>query len=292
VIVASFFLAVAALLLWDKADGGEVRLAWDTNPEVNIFEYRLYRVEGTTRTLLASTPATLATVEALPGWVIGATAVNAVGLESLLSDTVVVPAPQVPPSYKTLDRLLTTASASSQEAAGEASRAIDGDSATYWESKWANQPPHHIALDLGAERRVAGIIYSPTKDNDPAGSISAYEIHTSQDALAWVSQATGTWFTDSADKQVTFTPVTARHIRLTAKTARYGCASELRALVDDTPTPPAMVSYELVGSVDLQAKETIHSFQRPVSQREFFWLRWTSPAGQPVTLPLNQSQPP
>jgi hypothetical protein len=132
-----------------------------------------------------------------------------------------------------LDRSLTTIhSVSSEETNGENGRAvnaIDGISTTYWCSKWSILPPHYIALDLGTSRQISGMRYSPTKDGDPAGNITRYEIHTSTDGTNWTLRASGTWTANGSDRDVAFSPVTGRYIKLTSTADRYGCASEVQA---------------------------------------------------------------
>jgi hypothetical protein len=146
-----------------------------------------------------------------------------------------------------LDRSLTSIhSVSSEETNAEDSgalKAIDGISSTYWCSKWSILPPHYIALDLGASRQISGMRYSPTKDGDPDGNITRYEIHTSTDGTNWTLRASGTWTANGSDRDVAFSPVTGRYIKLTSTADRYGCASEVQAFcilpsVDNPPPPP------------------------------------------------------
>ena len=60
-------------------------------------------------------------------------------------------------------------SVDSEETAGadnSAARAIDGDSSTFWHTRWnADQKlPHYITVDMGTTHRIGGFTYLPRQD--------------------------------------------------------------------------------------------------------------------------------
>ncbi|MFJ4775776.1 endo-alpha-N-acetylgalactosaminidase family protein [Streptomyces sp. NPDC088762] len=110
----------------------------------------------------------------------------------------------------------------SQETAGEngnAANVLDGDAATIWHTQWyaATAPmPHEVTLDLGAPYNVSALHYLP-RQTQSNGRIADYQVFTSPDGVTWgTAAATGT-FTDGTDRQdASFTPRTARYVRLKA----------------------------------------------------------------------------
>lgn len=90
-----------------------------------------------------------------------------------------------------LSRQGWTATASSQEAGavtGLAAHAIDGNTATYWQSQWisvAPPPPHSLTIDMGKGVQVAGLSYLPRQDSGGSGSIARYRVYLSVDGQNW-----------------------------------------------------------------------------------------------------------
>ncbi len=124
----------------------------------------------------------------------------------------------------TLVRTGWTATADSQETAkenGAASNALDGNTTTIWHTAWSTTPPaplpHTLTLDLQAATSVGGVTYLPRQDGSANGRIGVYTVDTSTDGTQWTAAATGTFADDSALKTVAFPTVTARYVRLTAK---------------------------------------------------------------------------
>ena len=77
-------------------------------------------------------------------------------------------------------------SVDSQETAGAdnpAARAIDGDSSTFWHTRWnADQrQPHSITVDMGKTHRIGGFTYLPRQDGLLNGVVENYRFETSTD---------------------------------------------------------------------------------------------------------------
>jgi hypothetical protein len=79
-----------------------------------------------------------------------------------------------------------TGSASTERGAYVASRAIDGDPNTFWQSASGTPHPHDLVVDLGAAAapQISGISYLPRGDSE-AGRIADYEVRLSADGTHW-----------------------------------------------------------------------------------------------------------
>jgi alpha-L-fucosidase len=103
-----------------------------------------------------------------------------------------------------------------------AAKAIDGDSSTFWHSRW-NQDltlPHYIAVDMGKSHRISGFTYLPRQDGNPNGVVETYRFETSADGTNWRSNVPAGTFANIRNnpslQEVTFKPVNARFFRFTA----------------------------------------------------------------------------
>ena len=110
-----------------------------------------------------------------------------------------------------------------------ATNAIDGNPGTTWFTEWchgAPPTPHEIQIDLGGSYTIGGFQYLPRQDQFSNGNIANYEFYVSTDGVNWgTAVATGTLMTSASDhtqKQVTFTSVAGRYIRLRALTEVSG----------------------------------------------------------------------
>lgn len=126
------------------------------------------------------------------------------------------------PAPGVLPRAGWTASASDEETArsnGRAGNILDGNTATIWHSRWSPAPaaplPHSITIDTKTARSVAGLRYRPRPDGGN-GRIGVYSIEASPDGMLWSRVANGTWPDTGVEKTVSFAPVVARYVRLTA----------------------------------------------------------------------------
>jgi galactose oxidase len=121
-----------------------------------------------------------------------------------------------------LPRAGWTVTASDSYAYNPPSNVIDGDNTTIWHSKWDGTPaplPHTITIDTKSVQKISGFSYLPRQDGSPNGNIGQYTITVSSDDVTYSNPvAQGTWADTNAEKQVTFTTVNARYVRLTAIT--------------------------------------------------------------------------
>ncbi len=141
-----------------------------------------------------------------------------------------------------------TATASDQESTNPASNAIDGNSATFWQSKFTptNVPlPHSLTINMHGTRDVSGLTYLPRQDGSSNGNIGRYSISVSRNGKNWSSPvATGTWADDDTLKTAIFGGVSCRYVRLTALTEAgnrgpWTSAAEV-GLLGDPPIGPAL----------------------------------------------------
>jgi alpha-L-fucosidase len=113
----------------------------------------------------------------------------------------------------------------SEETAGgnnAAALAIDGDSSTYWHSKWGAdlKLPHHITVDMGQTHRIAGFVYLPRQDGMLNGTVEHFRLETSEDGKTWAATVEKGTFSNVRNnpdlQEVRFAPVKARFFRFTA----------------------------------------------------------------------------
>ena len=83
-------------------------------------------------------------------------------------------------------------SVDSEETVGadnSAARAIDGDSSTFWHTRWnADQKqPHAITVDMGTTHRIGGFTYLPRQDGLLNGVVEKYRFETSADGVTWTT---------------------------------------------------------------------------------------------------------
>jgi len=134
--------------------------------------------------------------------------------------------PALPAQLPVIEHPYTPVSATATS--GTAANAIDGkndtNSFTLWQTTGAL--PQSITIDLGQSHPDVGMLdYVPryVNTNGGAGSsdgaITSFTIAVSQDGTTFTQAATGTWAGDAKMKHVTFPPVTARYVRLTANAA-------------------------------------------------------------------------
>jgi alpha-L-fucosidase len=116
-------------------------------------------------------------------------------------------------------------SVDSEETAGAdnaAARAIDGDSSTFWHTRWnADQKlPHSITVDMGATHRVGGFTYLPRQDGMLNGTVEKFRFETSEDGANWVTNIAEGAFANIQNnpslQEVSFAPAQARYFRFTA----------------------------------------------------------------------------
>lgn len=125
-----------------------------------------------------------------------------------------------------LSKKIMKASASSEESTGSASKAIDGKTDTFWHSTWTpNQYPYNLTLELGDTRTISQLAYLPRQDWSENGRILTYNIYTSVDGITYDKISSGTWENNSDKKTATFTPVTAKYVKVEVTKGQNGFAS-------------------------------------------------------------------
>lgn len=130
-----------------------------------------------------------------------------------------------------IDQSELTATAPHYYPSNDASKAIDGNTSTFWETNWSTgvTPPvigeecvdNYIEIDLGKTRYVNKLTYIPrlghSKNN---GNIVSYKIlYSTSDSgedFVEVPGGSGTWENTTDEKTASFVQVEARRIRLVA----------------------------------------------------------------------------
>ena len=113
-------------------------------------------------------------------------------------------------------------SRNTQGADNSAARAIDGNSATIWHTRWnADQKqPHTITVDLGKTHRIGGFTYLPRQDGLLNGVVEKYRFETSTNNVTWTTSITDGSFANIQNnpslQEVSFAPVNARYFRFTS----------------------------------------------------------------------------
>jgi galactose oxidase len=156
-------------------------------------------------------------------------------------------APAEPPL---VSRIGWTATADSQETGAEnatATNAIDGNPVSYWHSQYTPAPaqalPHWLTINMHAAQWFKGLIYEPRSVASRNGNIGQYQITYSNDGTNWSAPiATGTFADDSSEKTVSFNPVQAQYVRLTALTEAgnrgpWTNVAEINLISAAAPTP-------------------------------------------------------
>jgi cellulose synthase operon protein C len=126
----------------------------------------------------------------------------------------------------------------------EPALAGDGSLDTIWHTEFVGASPgypHELVVDLGASRRVDGLLYVPRQDG-PNGRVKDYEVRLSADGKTWSDPvARGTWSNDPTFKFVALPGTSARFVQLRGLSEvngqPYMSAAEL--VIDSSPDPAA-----------------------------------------------------
>jgi len=103
-----------------------------------------------------------------------------------------------------------------------AALAIDGDSSTYWHTRWGAdlKLPHAIAVDMGQVHRIAGFVYLPRQDGMLNGTVENFRLETSEDGVTWATAVERGTFANVRNnpdlQEVRFAPMKARYFQFTA----------------------------------------------------------------------------
>jgi galactose oxidase len=149
-----------------------------------------------------------------------------------------------------LPRTGWTATASSYEnvnGSNPPSYALDGNTATFWHSKWsapADPLPNDITVDMKATKSVTGFSYLPRQDASGNGRIGQYRIEISVNGTTWATAAAGTFADSNVVKSITFPAASGRYLRLTGLTEAGGrgpwtTAAEINVHGSGTTTTPS-----------------------------------------------------
>ena len=144
-----------------------------------------------------------------------------------------------------LPRTGWTVTASSQQTptGNEATKALDGNAASFWHSQYDPliNLPHNITIDMQNTYLVNGFRYQPRNGASNNGNIGQHNILVSTDGITYTTISSGTWANDKIVKQTDFTNVPARYVRLMAITEAQGTgkqwasAAELNVLSGQNP---------------------------------------------------------
>ncbi|KAH7224245.1 hypothetical protein B0J15DRAFT_579554 [Fusarium solani] len=124
-----------------------------------------------------------------------------------------------PPLGIPIDRKGWTVTCSNQQSGNDCAKAIDGNTATFWQTNANTKAPVTITVDMKTARNVNGLSQLPLQDNSNniGNWIERHSVFLSTDGKNWGSPvATGTWWTDKTEKFSNFEPQRARYVRLVA----------------------------------------------------------------------------
>lgn len=99
--------SIILFVLATLAHAAPFSVAWDDHPDKSVTEFRVYRIAGTVRTLLATSATSPARIEAATGDTIAVTAFN--GMESPLSAFVLIASPPAAPTGLRVVEIQTSA---------------------------------------------------------------------------------------------------------------------------------------------------------------------------------------
>ncbi|KAM6506997.1 hypothetical protein FALCPG4_018390 [Fusarium falciforme] len=125
----------------------------------------------------------------------------------------------LPPLGIPIDRKGWTVTCSSQQPGKDCAKAIDGNTATFWQTNANPKAPVTITVDMKTARNINGLSQLPLQDNSNniGNWIERHSVFLSTDGKNWGSPVvTGTWWTDKTEKFSNFEPQRVRYVRLVA----------------------------------------------------------------------------
>jgi len=141
------------------------------------------------------------------------------------------PAGRVKPPLPTPDaakivRGKVIAASSFESGEGELEHAVDGDTDTFWHSRWSQdeaRPPHFLVIDYAQPLDVAGLIYTARTENEN-GHVKEYELYASLDGKDWgQAVARGRFRRSSPDEAIRLSsPVRARFLKFVMLSEQRG----------------------------------------------------------------------
>ncbi len=127
-----------------------------------------------------------------------------------------------------------TATASSEEIAGEDGRAVlavDNDPYTIWHTRYDAALPHRLDVDTGRVQRIAGIRYMPRQDGGINGMVKDFRVHTSVDGTHWSVATSGRFAPDRTEFTAPFKAVNARYVALEVL-SEYGAQNHFASVAE------------------------------------------------------------
>lgn len=141
---------------------------------------------------------------------------------------------QAPVGWKVVD-------VDSQQPDAPASAAIDGKPETRWETN-ATPGDHHITIDMGTTRRIAGMTYLPRQDGLAYGLVKQYKIETSIDGNTWTLVVPSGDFANLRNnpelQTVRFAPINARFLRFSSTQSYDESKAASAAEISVVPAKP------------------------------------------------------
>lgn len=125
-----------------------------------------------------------------------------------------------PALSQAINRAGWSITADSTGGANAAANAIDGSTATFWESG-AGALPHRIQVDMKQVFVVNSVSYLPRQDI-ASGRYGSHTVEVSTDNVNWVRVAIGTYFNDAKLKKTFFAKRQARYVRFIANSDATG----------------------------------------------------------------------
>ena len=127
---------------------------------------------------------------------------------------------------KISDRTQWKVTASSfQPGEGDPIHVLDGDTSTFWHSRYSPEAPrpHSLVIDTGKTSKIAGLKYTGREDGDN-GRVDEYEVFLSTDGQTWGQPvAHGHFHNDATEQTVTWPkPVEARFVKFVPVSEVHG----------------------------------------------------------------------
>jgi galactose oxidase len=143
-----------------------------------------------------------------------------------------------------------TATSDSFQAGNEPSKALDGNAASFWHSKYDPAPidtlPNWIVVDMQSSYNINAISLQPRPSDNANGRIGGHKVEVSTDNTSWQLAAVGTYNNDATTKKTSFVARPARYVRITATSEAQSAANqwttiaEINIFQDTAYTPPAV----------------------------------------------------
>jgi beta-galactosidase len=110
---------------------------------------------------------------------------------------------------------------------GEPGNAIDGQSGTFWHTRWSGTVaghPHWLKIDFGKSLNIAAITYLPRQGGNSNGRVKDYELYLSTDGKQWGQPVAKGAFKNGGNEQTIklAKPATARYLKLVALSETSG----------------------------------------------------------------------